>query len=218
MSIRTPSAPVRRLPVHFRSRRLLLSSARAEGAALTLGVPSETWLPEGTQVQVELSLEALERRTLEGVVQASPPAAWERGGRQLTVLFRGEAKRQAAELFAFCAGRPPEMGTASRPRYRTAIRCRVNARALQLKAEVTDLSATGAFVALRAAPGVRAGDSVELVLGTNLLGIGGSPLEARVMWTGEKGGVPGLGLRFVGDPARIQPALRRYLEGAAAEQ
>jgi hypothetical protein len=208
------SPQARRLTVSFATRRMLLSASRTEGGTLSMDVPTPEWLPDGTPVTLDLVLAGLDRRVLTGTVGTVPLAAWMRNGRLMPVYFEGEAKRSAAELIAFCAGRPPEMGTAQRPRFPTVIRCRVRAGSRRLPGRVLDLSTTGAFVALATQPSLRVGETVQVALGTNVLGLGGHAVDARVMWCGAKDGAPGMGVRFLGDQVHLGPVLRPFLEGA----
>jgi PilZ domain len=211
-----PSIVVRQLAVHFPTKRHVLSAVRAEGPLLSMQVHSRDWLAEGTRVRVEVSLgDDTNRSALEGAVAPTPQAMWQRNGQQLTVRFQGEGKRAAAELVALCAGRPTTMGTAQRPRVAADVRCRLRTPSARIAARVRDLSATGAFVALSTRAPLRAGDTVELVLEPGLLGLGGTVLDVRVMWVGEKHGSRGLGVRFTGNPLELAPVLRKYLKGAA---
>ncbi|MCI0570989.1 MAG: PilZ domain-containing protein [Myxococcaceae bacterium] len=212
MSSLSSSDIVRRLPVHFPSKRHLLSAARADGPSLSLLVSTAEWHAEGTPVQLDVSLgDCQARYALAGAVAFVPPAAWQRNGHQLAVRFQGMDKRQAAEMVAYCAGRPLEMGTSHRQRISTSVRCHVRTESKRLAAEVMDLSLTGAFVAMPPGSRLRVGDSVQLVLQPGLFGLGGTRLEARVLWFGEKNGTRGFGVRFLGDQLRISPALRKFL-------
>jgi hypothetical protein len=61
---------------------------------------------------------------------------------------------------------------------------------------------------------VKAGESVWLKVVGGLFGLGGTWLEAKVIWQGKKGEEQGVGMRFTGNEARQAAAIQCLLEDA----
>ncbi|MFY0577599.1 PilZ domain-containing protein [Cystobacter fuscus] len=61
---------------------------------------------------------------------------------------------------------------------------------------------------------LKEGEPVWLKVAEGLFGLGGTSLEARVVWQGPKGEERGVGLRFTGNEARQVTAIQRLLERA----
>ena len=202
------------IEVRFPTKRYVLVSARAEGSSLSLFFPTPVPAAIGAPVRLKVSFgDAPEVFELEGHVNFQRGNTWGIGAeRGLGVSFTGEDKRLAAQMFAFCAGKPLNLGTSSRRRVPTKIRCRIRANGKSLKAEVRDLSTGGAFIAGPVTKDLRVGSDLEIQLEPGWFGLGGKKLDLRVLWHGEKGGSPGFGGRFLGDQVRIAPLLKRYLE------
>src|SRR4051812_37897591 len=100
--------PESRLEVRFLSRRSVLASSRSDVAGLSLFVPTIAPLAVGDRVFLELSFGDCDARyELSGVVsflrQEGRGLGQERG---VGISFEGEGKRAAAQMLAFCAGRP----------------------------------------------------------------------------------------------------------------
>ncbi len=119
-------------------------------------------------------------------------------------------------MIAFCAQRPLAMGTALRERLTIRKSCQLKLADRQLSAELRDLSQTGAFVVGRGLGKVKEGDPVWLKVEGGLFGLGGTWIEARVVWQGKKDEEPGLGLRFTGNEASQSSAIQRLLDRAVA--
>jgi serine/threonine protein kinase len=195
------------LRVRFRSKRAVLSAARTNGASLTLFIPHPLEVRQGQSVRLFARVGEDERAfDLEGVVLSAatpPPFAAKAAG--FTLGFQGEAKWRAAQMLAFCAGRPMGLGTARTARYQVQVACRVTAAHRSLAGSVMDLSHSGAFVSTDEKP-LRPGDRVEVRLDPLLLGLGGRSLDAMVVWKGNKRGRGGFGIRFL-DPAGCDSTL-----------
>lgn len=206
-------ADERVLQVRFPTKRYVLVSARAEGASLTLFFPTSAAVSQGVLVRLRVSFADADRQfELAGKVIFLRGGSWGIGAEQgIGVAFTGEDKRIAAQMFAFCAGKPLQLGTATCRRVPTRIRCRLRADGKSVKAEVRDLSSGGAFVAGPFTKDLRVGSDLQIQLEPGWFGLGGKRLEMRVLWHGEKGGSPGFGGRFLGDQLRIGPVLKAYL-------
>jgi hypothetical protein len=213
-----PDESVTPLDVQYASRRALLLAAKSERGALSLFVPTSRVVLQDALVRLRISLaDASERFDLQGRA-----ASGKRPGRSGTggflAVFTGEDKRRAAEMIAFCAQRPLSMGTASRERIPLRKGCLLKQEELELPAELRDLSQTGAFVVGRQFSRLKADEPVWLKVTDGLFGLGGTWLEARVVWQGKKAEERGLGLRFTGNESRQALAIQRLLERAASEQ
>jgi Tfp pilus assembly protein PilZ len=211
--------PVTLLEVRYASRRALLSSAKTERGSLTLFVPTSRAVAQGTRVLLTLTFEdAGERFELEGLALNRTQAIGRDGVGGFLVSFQGEHKRHAAEMIAFCAGRPSLMGTASRERLAIRKNCQLKLADGQVAGELRDLSQTGAFVVCRKLASLKVGDPVCLKVDGGLFGMGGIWLEARLVWKGEKGEERGVGLRFTGNEARQASVIQRLLERAVPKR
>ena len=80
------------------------------------------------------------------------------------------------------------------------------------------MSQTGAFVVGRGYSKLKADEPVWMKVADGLFGLGGTWLEARMVWQGPKGEERGVGLRFTGNEARQATAIQRLLGRALAEQ
>jgi hypothetical protein len=185
----------------FASRRQALAFSRAGGRELSLFVPTDVSPPLRALVALDVSFsEGGGHFFLQGVVSFHRAVA--RGPLQppgIVVAFEtSEQKKKAAELIAFCAGRPPEDGTATSHRRQLMSRCIVHAAPGSVKGNVRDVSMTGAFIAAALPRSVKEGAEIELQLEPILGAIGGKRLHAKVMWLGQKYGVFGFGARFIG--------------------
>ncbi len=196
------------LVVQYPSRRALLASARTEGGVLSLFVPRNDEVRSGSEVTLDITVEGTSLRfSLQGEVRLLLNAPGPRQG--MGVNFVGEQKRAAAQMVASCAGRAPTDGTALDSRREVDLRCLVNLRGQRVKAAVKDVSSTGAFIGAAQLPLVR--DNTELTIQLNpFLGLwGGRVLKARVIWVGEKNGVPGFGVRFLDATAQVRESLKK---------
>jgi hypothetical protein len=212
--------PVIPIEVRYATRRALLSSAKADRGTLTLFVPTLRRVAQGVRVRLTITCEdATERFELEGLALNPTQRVGRDGAGGFLASFEGEHKRRAAEMVALCAGRPSPMGTASRERLAIRKSCHLKvAEDDQVDGELRDLSQTGAFVACRRLTKLNVGEPVWLKVDGGLFGMGGTWLEARVIWKGEKGEERGVGLRFTGNEARQATAIQRLLERAATER
>lgn len=211
--------PVMPIEARYSSRRALLSSAKADRGTLTLFVPTTRRIAQGTRLRLAISFDdATERFELEGLTLNQTQRFGRDGKGGFLVGFEGEHKRKAAEMVAQCAGRPSPMGTASRERIPMRKSCQLKVGEEQVDGELRDLSQTGAFVACRKLTRLNEGEPVWLKVEAGLFGMGGTWLEARVVWKGEKGEERGVGLRFTGNEAKQATAIQRLLERAASER
>jgi hypothetical protein len=199
-----------RIEVKYPSRRALLASARNEGGALSLLVPVMKELPIGSQVLLEIRVARTELVfELEGLVRLQS-----RQG--LGIAFTGNEKRTAAVMLATCAGRSADDGTQLDSRHTVDVRCRVTLGDQKVKAWLKDVSNTGAFIMASEFQGVRAGTELTIQI-EPLFGLwGGRVVKARVVWGGEKHGVPGMGVRFLDATAEVRDSLRRHYAASTA--
>jgi Tfp pilus assembly protein PilZ len=207
------------LEVRYASRRALLSAAKSERGSLTLFVPTQRVVAQGTRVRLTIIFEDADARVfLEGLALNRTQAVGRDGVGGFLVAFQGEHKRRAAEMVALCAGRPTPMGTASRERLPIRKNCHLKVADEEVDGVLRDLSQTGAFVICHKLSKFTVGDPVWLKVEGGLFGLGGIWLEARLVWKGEKGEERGLGLRFTGNEARQASAIQRLLERAGTER
>jgi hypothetical protein len=210
-------APATSLEVRYASRRALLLASKTGRGTLTLFVPTSRSLLQGTRVRLTITFaDADERFELQATALSGGRAIGRDGEGGFLAGFEGDDKRRAAEMVAFCAQRPLSMGTASRERLAIRKSCQLKLADRQLSGELRDLSQTGAFVVGRQFGKVKEGEPVWLKVAGGLLGLGGTWLEARVIWQGTKGEEPGLGLRFTGNDAKQASAIQRLLDRAVA--
>jgi PilZ domain len=208
-------ASVTSLQVRYTNRRALLSAAKTERGTLTLFVPTGRAVLQGTPIRLTITFgDADERFELQGVAASGGRAMGRNGMGGFLASFTGDDKRKAAEMFAFCAQRPRSMGTASRERLVIRKNCQLKVGSQQISGELRDLSQTGAFIAGRQLGKLKEGDPVWLKVPGGLFGLGGTWIEARVVWQGQKGEEPGVGLRFTGNEAKQASAIQRLLDGA----
>ncbi len=212
-------APDTSLEVRYASRRALLSASKTERGALTIFVPTSHGIAQGARVLLKISFgDADDRFELQGIALSRTRTMGRDGVGGFLAGFSGEHKRRAAEMIAFCARRPRSMGTSSRERLALRKSCQLKLANRQVSGELRDLSATGAFVVGRQFGKIKEGEPVWLKVTGGLFGMGGTWLEARVIWQGEKGEERGLGLRFTGNEARQASAIQRLLDRAVAER
>lgn len=211
--------PVTSIAVRYTTRRALLSASKAERGTLTLFVPTLRRVAQGARVLLTITFEdGNERFELEGLALNPTQRIGRDGVGGFLASFLGEQKRRAAEMVALCAGRPAPMGTASRERLAIRKSCQLKVAEEQVDGELRDLSQTGAFVACRKLTKLHVGEPVWLKVDGGLFGMGGTWVEARVVWKGEKGEERGAGLRFTGNEAKQATAIQRLLERAATER
>lgn len=208
-------ASVTSLEVRYASRRALLAASKTERGSLTLFVPASRAILQGTRVLLSISFgDSDERFKLEGLAASGGRAIGRDGQGGFLASFEGDHKRRAAEMIAFCAQRPRSMGTASRERLVIRKSCQLKVANRQIPGELRDLSQTGAFIVSHQLGKIKEGEPVWLKVPGGLFGLGGTWLEARVVWQGKKDEEPGLGLRFTGNEARQATAIQRLLERA----
>lgn len=204
------------LTIQFASRRAALSSYRIDGPTIALFVPTEAAVEVGRRAGLEVSFaDCSQTFSLTGQV------TWRRAESRgmtlqpgLGIAFSGGEKYELARMLAFCAGKPLDLGTSGDPRVSTSIACVLTVDGRALKTRVCDLSTSGAFIALPERTRLAAGREVSVTLEPGWFGLGGKTLAARVVWTGRKGAGHGFGARFVGPPAQVRPALRKYVSRA----
>lgn len=196
------------LVVQFPNRRALLASARTEGGILSLFVPRNDEVRTGAEVMLDITVEGTSLRfNLQGQARQLLNAPGARQG--MAVTFFGPHKREAAQMLASCAGRTPSDGTALDSRHDVDLRCVVKLPGKRLKAAVKDVSSTGAFIGAPLMPRLR-GDTELTIELEGFFGMwGGQRLKARVIWVGEKKGVPGFGVRFLDATAQVRENLKK---------
>jgi hypothetical protein len=205
------------LEVRYASRRAVLTASKTERGTLTLFVPTAYAPLQDTRVLLRITFgDSDERFELQGTAVSAGRAIGRDGQGGFLASFAGEHKRRAAEMIAFCAQRPRSMGTASRERIPLRKSCQLKLGERQVPGELKDLSQTGAFVVGRQLGKVKEGDPVWLKVTGGLFGLGGTWIEARVVWQGKKDEEPGLGLRFTGNDARQAAAIQRLLDRAGS--
>ena len=201
-------------PVQLRTtyltRRHALEHSRASGRELSLFVATDELPPLKTPVTVEIAIQDSPLRfTLQCVVGFVRSNA--RGPNQpkgVVVIFESSThKQQAAAMIAVCAGRPVSEGSAGSRRDDAEARCLVHAPRGVFEGIVRDISSTGAFVAGAPVKPLKEGADVELQVKPVFGSLGGQRVSARVMWVGEKYGLPGFGVRFTGQADAIRKVL-----------
>jgi hypothetical protein len=203
------------LEVRYASRRALLAAAKTERGTLTIFVPTSRSVMQGAHVRLTITFgDADERFEMEGLALSGSRKLSREGVGGFLASFQGDHKRRASEMIAFCAQRPLFMGTASRERFIIRKNCQLKLADRQISGELRDLSQTGAFVVGSQFGKIKEGEPVWLKV-ASLFGMGGTWLEARVIWQGKKGEERGLGLRFTGNEARQASAIQRLLESFA---
>jgi hypothetical protein len=188
-----------------------LSASSAKGAKLTLFVPTLQHVRSGAPVLLRVSL-GDSHRIFELSCTAVSDSLGSRGPRMsgFNVGFFGEEKKRAAEMLAFCADRPPAMGTAGARRLPVGVSCRMKAATGKTEGHVMDLSRTGAFVTAPDPQRLANVSEVELLLKPRLLGLLGHWVHGEVVWRGRKSGFYGVGVRFVGDHREVSEVLDTY--------
>lgn len=204
----------RRLQLQFPNRRALLASARAEGSDLSLFAAGHDDVPPGSDVKVEITVANTGLVfELEGRVRSQFTSHVGRSG--LGISFGGTHKRAAAQMLAICAGRSTQDGTALDTRHDVDVRCLVTVKGERVRGALKDLSNTGAFIGTRG-DAVPPNDAELTIQVEPLFGRwGGRTLKARVVWVGQKKGVPGFGVRFLEAGTMVREFLRRYFPAPA---
>lgn len=210
------AAPGTPLQVRYAARRSLLLASKAERGTLTLFVPTTQRVAQGANVRLTITFGDSDARfELEGTALTWTQASGRDGVGGFMAGFDGDHKRRAAEMIAFCAQRPLALGTALRERIPLRKSCQLKLGDQQISGELRDLSQTGAFVVGPRFGKLKEGEPVWLKVENGLFGLGGTWLEARVIWQGPKGEERGVGLRFTGNDARQAAAVQRLLESAS---
>ena len=201
--------PAPRLQVRYPNRRALLSSARTERSVLTLFVPGPERVAAGSDVLLDISLEAL-RFEVQGRVRLQ---TLETGARAagLCVVFPGELEKAAVQMLTACAAMASEDGTGLETRHEVDVRCLIDLHGRKMKGALKDVSSTGAFVGTPLVPGLRGEAELILRLEPVFGRWGGQRLKARVIWVGEKKGVHGFGVRFLEESGAVRERLKKHL-------
>ena len=199
-----------RITVVFSSPREVLKYSRSEGKELSIFFPCGHQPPLNTPVSLGITFAGKsEQFELQGVVTYIRTLA--RGLMQpqgIVVTFvTGEQRKRAAELIAFCAGRPVRAGTAGAPRTPVTSRCIVRVPRGAIAGYLRDISNTGAFVAAALPRAIREGAEVLLQIRPFFGLFGGRRVRAKVVWTGQKYGEAGFGVRFTGEAEEIRRAV-----------
>jgi hypothetical protein len=112
--------------------------------------------------------------------------------------------RSYEQLLRFCNGRQE----ASR-RVKRSWPCQLQRGPDTRPAKILDLSLTGAFIFARKLTEVRPGCTVKVLLGQGLFGLFKKEIEARVVWSGQKEGKPGVGVCFLAPSKKIVELMRQ---------
>lgn len=205
-----------RLEVQYPNRRALLASARTEGAVLSLFIPGSEHVAAGTDVTLAISIESTELRfELQGRVRLQLAGHGARTQPGLGVALVGDQKRAAAQMLAVCAGRSLDDGTALDSRHDVDVVCLVDLHGTRLKGAVKDVSSTGAFIKAPRLSALRGEADVTIRLEPLFGRWGGRVLKARVVWVGEKKGMPGFGVRFLDATAHVRESLKKHFPSPA---
>jgi Tfp pilus assembly protein PilZ len=204
------------LTIRFATRRSALGSYRIDGPTISLFVPTEAAVEVGGPAELDISFgDCAQTFLLRGRI------TWRRAEARgmklapgLGIAFVGGEKFEVARMLAFCAGKSLDLGTSGDPRVPTTIECQLSIGTRQLRTKVRDLSSSGAFISLPEGTKLAPGREISVTLEPGWFGLGGKTLEARVVWTGRKGGGHGFGARFVGPPGELRPLLRKYVSRA----
>lgn len=200
---------VTRLEVQYPNRRALLASARAERGTLSLHIPRGEDLALGSEVSLGISVDGTALRfELRGQVRLPLNALGARKG--LGITFAGPQKRAAAQMLATCAGRSRDDGTALDSRHDVDLRCLVNLPGTRLRGALKDVSSTGAFIGAQPSSTLRGDTELTIQLEPLFGRWGGRLLKARVIWVGQKKGVPGFGVRFLDATAQVRESLKKH--------
>lgn len=200
-----------RLQVHYPNRRALLSSARAERSVLSLFVPGSAHVAAGSDVTLDITVEGTALRfELAGRVRLQLAAHGTRGA-GLGVAFLGEQKRAAAQMLASCAATSADDGPTLEPRHQVDVRCLVNLHGKRLQGALRDVSSTGAFIRAPLLPALHGEAELTIQLEPLFGRWGGRVLKARVIWVGQKKGVPGFGVRFLEATSLVLESLKKHL-------
>lgn len=203
----------RSLIVQYPSRRSVLTASRAEGAKMTLFVPSDVHVRVGETLTLDVQIASVPRQFVLStrVAALGGARAGLAGTAGFTVTFEGPCKREAAEMIAICAGRAPAQGTSISARFMTRIKCHVRNGSNRLKGFIADFSSGGVFIAVPPTAKVQVGSEVQLLVEPGWFGFGGTCVAARVVWRGVKHGEKGIGVRFTEDSSRIQSLMRKHV-------
>ena len=202
---------------HYPTRRVVLASCRTASGSLSLFVPTTDPIPAGSAVRLRVTFgDVSEVFELDGTV------TWRRAQARglglepgLGVEFASSEKFRAAQMLAFCAGRPLAHGTACERRVAAKVPCLVRVGRHRVTGQIRDLSSSGAFVGGASLARLPQGTELCIQLSKGWLGFGVRELKARVVWSGNKNGVLGFGARFMDDATRTRPILRKYLAAGA---
>jgi Tfp pilus assembly protein PilZ len=201
-------APSTRLDIRYPSRRAVLASARAEGAILSLFVPTTERIVAGTEVTLLISIENTEHRfELQGRVRLQISEGPRAG---LGVVLVGEQKRAASQMLSICAGRQNDDGAALDQRHDVDVKCLVNLHGARLPGALKDVSSTGAFIGAPRLSTLRNEAELTIQLEPLFGRWGGHLLKARVVWVGEKKGVAGFGVRFLDGTEHVRESLKKH--------
>lgn len=196
------------LPVKYPTRRALLASVHREGESVSLFVPGEAAVTRNVDVRLKVAFgDSNKNYYLSGTVQSVILAGANAG---FTLGLRTDADRQSFEYaFAYCSKNQQPAA-----RFHSSIDCTVDLGRDKVPARIKDLSLTGAFVASRRFSLLKLGDQLGIDVKGGFLGLGRIHVQGKVVWTGEKNGVPGFGIQFVGDLQGVRSLLKR--QGLAA--
>ena len=84
------------------------------------------------------------------------------------------------------------------------------------KAQLLDMSRTGAFLTVPDPQRLAAVTQLDLEIKPGVMGLFGRWVRGEVVWRGRKGGSYGVGIRFIGDRADVGQVLDGLVTGRAA--
>ena len=178
---------------------------------MSLFVPGSEHVQAGTEVTLEITVAGTDLRfELDGRVRIQVSGG--REGPGLGVVFLGERKGVAAQMLADCAG--TDAGGLE-TRQQVDVNCLIDLHGKKMKGALKDVSSTGAFIsAPKQLASLRGQAELTIQLEPILGRWGGRVLKARVVWIGEKKGVPGFGVCFLDASAHVLESLRKHLPSA----
>ena len=139
-------------------------------------------MPAGRNVALKVTLADSNRNFyIRGTVRSVRECDGKRLG--FSLVIRGEAEQRFfSHLLAFCS-----KNQEAAKRFAAEIPCQLMVGSGATPGKIRDLSRTGAFIAT-GATALRAGSKLVLSVEGGFLGLRRRTIEARVVWTGEKGG------------------------------
>lgn len=190
----------------YESRRAVLGAIEQGGEqGAKLYVPFDEQVEVGGTRHVAVVLREGKKFNLSGRVTSVRKV----GGRPVGFYLLVESpddRKALGYLHGFCSGtyEPPK-------RFSTSLECSICTSASKAAGRVRDLSLTGAFVTCRTELSLSKGATIDLEFAGGFFGLGSKRLAAKVIWRGEKNGVPGFGVRFdAGSHSDVLNLMRKH--------